>query len=94
MVANYTDDAIIMMPNEQAWRGREAIERGFDALLSQLSLKEGGATTTDVMVLGDRAVETGTYQWTLQPKTGAEIKDTGKYLTLWKRQADGSWDRP
>jgi uncharacterized protein (TIGR02246 family) len=91
MVASYADDAVLMMPNEPAWRGREGIERGLDGFLAQMTFKEGGTTTTDVMVSGDLAVETGTFAWTLQPKSGAEVKDRGKYLTAWKRQVDGSW---
>jgi len=58
---------------------------------SQITFKEGAVKTEDVMVAGDLALETGTYGWTLQPKSGSEIKDKGKYLTAWKRQADGSW---
>ncbi len=91
MMANYTSDAIVMAPNEEAWRGQEGLDKGFSGLLSQFSFKDGAATTTDVMVAGDLAVETGTFTLTLQPKTGAEIKDKGKYLTVWKRQPDGTW---
>ena len=91
MMANFSDDAVVMMPNQVAWRGREGLDRGFSGFLSQLSFKEGGATTTDVMVAGDLAVETGTFEWTLQRKASAEIKDRGKYLIVWKRQTDGSW---
>lgn len=91
LMANYTDDAIIMMPNEVAWRGRAEIDKGFTAFLGQTAFKEGGAKTEDVMLAGDLAVETGTFAWTLQSKSGTEIKDKGKYLTAWKRQTDGSW---
>lgn len=91
LMANYTDDAILMMQNEEAWRGREGLDKGFSAFLSQMSFKEGAAKTEDVMVAGDLAVETGTFAWTFQARSGAEIKDKGKYLTIWKRQTDGSW---
>ena len=91
LVANYTEDAILMMANEEAWRGRGGIEKGFAGLLSQVSFKDGATKTEDVMLAGDLAAETGTFWWTLQPKAGAEIKDKGKYLTVWKRQPDGSW---
>jgi hypothetical protein len=32
-------------------------------------------------------------EWTLVPKTaqGEEMTTKGKYLTVWKQQADGSW---
>lgn len=91
MVRNYAPDAIMMMPNQPMARGRDEIQQNLNAFVSEVSFKGGSVVTTDVMVSGDLAVETGTFQWTLQPKTGAEIKDTGKYLTVWKRQADGSW---
>ncbi len=90
-MANYADDAVLMMPNEEAWHGRAGMSKGFSTFLSQMSLKEGHTMTMDVMVSGDLAVETGMFEWTLQPKTGKAINDKGKYLTVWKRQADGSW---
>lgn len=91
LMASYADDAILMMPNEEAWRGREGLDKGFAGFLNQMSLKDGATKTEDVMVAGDLAVETVTFTWTLQPKSGAEVKDKGKYLTVWKRQPDGSW---
>ena len=91
MVANYADDAVVMMPNEEAWRGRDSLDRGFSGFLSQMSFKDGSFTTADVLLTGDLAVETGTFAWTLQPKTGPEIKDKGKYLTVWRAQPDGTW---
>jgi ketosteroid isomerase-like protein len=91
LMANYADDAILMMPNEEAWRGRAGLDKGFGDFLGQVSFKDGSATTTDVMVTRDLAVETGAFAWTLQPRSGAEIRDKGKYLTVWKRQADGTW---
>ena len=40
---------------------------------------------------GKSAIETGTFEWTLTPKSGAAMTDKGKYLTVWKKQADGTW---
>ena len=91
MIANYADDAVLMMPNEQAWRGHDEIEKGLSAFVDQMAFKNGRTITSDVMVAGDLAVETGRYAWTLKPKEGPEITDKGKYLTAWRRQSDGSW---
>jgi uncharacterized protein (TIGR02246 family) len=90
-VANYAPDAVVMFSNEGAWRGADAVRKGFAGMLSQVAVKDGHATTDDVMVAGDLALETGHYEWTLVPKGGKELKDKGKYLTAWKRQPDGSW---
>mgnify|MGYP003342292487 CR=1 FL=1 len=53
---------------------------------SQYSGPERGVT-----VVGDYAFEDGTYSWTMKPKKGKEATEVGKYLTVWHKQADGSW---
>ena len=78
MIANYIDDAVVMMPNEQAWHGHAEIEKGLSAFVDQMTFKNGRTITSDVMVAGDLAVETGRYAWTLRPKEGPEITDKGK----------------
>jgi ketosteroid isomerase-like protein len=60
-------------------------------MLAQPPIKEFSLKTDDVAVGGDLAVETGTYEMTVQPRTGPEVKDKAKYVVAWKRQADGSW---
>jgi uncharacterized protein (TIGR02246 family) len=88
---NYTDDAIVMASGTEAWRGRDAVRKGFTGMMTQAPAKEFSLKTDDVMVGGDLAVETGSYEMTVQPKGGKEMKDKGKYVVVWKRQADGSW---
>ncbi len=89
--AAYAPNAIIMMPNEASWVGAEKIHAGLAAFVTQVTIKDVSMKTQDVMVAGDMAVETGAYEWTLQAKDGKTTHDTGKYLTVWKQQADGSW---
>ncbi|MHB1096355.1 MAG: YybH family protein [Gemmatimonadaceae bacterium] len=91
MLANYTADAVVMMPGAPATQSTAALDSAFTAFLAQLTLKEATFTTTDVMLAGDLAVETGTFAFTLAPKKGNDISEKGKYLTVWKHQADGSW---
>ena len=89
---NYTEDAIVMPQGTESWRGREAIRKGFGGMLTQSTVKEFSMKTDDVTVAGDIAVESGTYEETAQAKSGGqETKDKGKYMVVWKRQADGSW---
>ena len=90
-VANYAPDAVVMFPNESAWKGAEAVRKGFAGFLSSVAVKDGHATTDDLMVSGDLALETGHYEWTLTPKGGKTFTDKGKYVTAWKRQPDGTW---
>jgi ketosteroid isomerase-like protein len=89
--AHYSDDAVVMMANEKAWRGRAEWSKGFAVMMAVMTIKEVSFRVTDVMVEGDVAIESGEYSMTLQPKVGKEIKDEGKYVSVWKKQADGSW---
>jgi uncharacterized protein (TIGR02246 family) len=88
---NYADDAIVMAPGAEAWRGREAVRKGWAGMITAMPAKEVSVKTDDVMVGGDLVVESGTYEMTLQPPGGREVKEKGKYVVVWKRQADGTW---
>jgi len=90
-VSNYAADAVVMIANEKAWRGHDAVQKGFAGFLSQASIKDTKFTTDDVIVRGDLAIETGRLSWTAQPKTGKAVKEEMKYLTVWQRDSAGAW---
>ena len=87
----YADDAMAMMAGEPAWNGKAEIMKNGMAMLNAGDFSDVKFTTTSVDVGGDFAIETGTYQMTLTPKGGKPMPDKGKYVTVWKKQADGSW---
>jgi uncharacterized protein (TIGR02246 family) len=86
--ALYAEDAIVLPPNQAAVQGRAAIQAFLEAspptsnFQVQILEIEGGA---------DLAYERGTYSETVTPTGAAPIEDRGKYLTTWRKQADGSW---
>ena len=47
-------------------------------------------TTVNVWLDGDTAYETGKYKYEYTEK-GKPGTDEGRYVTIWKRQKDGSW---
>jgi uncharacterized protein (TIGR02246 family) len=87
----YTDNAIVMAPGFPAWQGRAGINAGFAGFFAQFAITDVRLATNDLIVSDGHVIEQGTYAWTLHPKTGNDITDNGKYLTVWERQADGSW---
>ena len=63
----------------------------FTGMMQQMSFSDITMRTDDVVVSGDIAVENGTYKWTITPKGAKAMPDSGKYLTVWQKQADGGW---
>ena len=90
-VGNYADDAVLMLPMSPALNGRPAIEAGMKEWLGMAKVNDAKMTTLDVTVSGDLAIETGTFAMTFTNKGEKPVTDNGKYLSVWKRQADGSW---
>ncbi|HET7552942.1 MAG TPA: DUF4440 domain-containing protein [Gemmatimonadaceae bacterium] len=93
LMAMYAADAVVMQPNMPAWHGHDEIQKGWAGFLSSITIKELNLPTDDVLSSGDLAVQTGTYTLTAQPKSAGaqEMKDKGKYVVVWQKQADGSW---
>jgi uncharacterized protein (TIGR02246 family) len=90
-IGNYADNAVVMMPMTAAWNGRAAIEAGMTEMMAMLKVNDAKASTVDVMTGGDLAIETGTFTMTTTMKGAKAATETGKYLTVWQRQADGAW---
>lgn len=40
---------------------------------------------------GELGYTSGTYDFNIKDASGKTISDKGKYLTVWKKEADGSW---
>jgi len=49
------------------------------------------ATKVEVAKSGDLACVSGTYDETMTDASGKSLKDHGKYVEVWKKQADGTW---
>ena len=45
----------------------------------------------EVAKSGDMAYVSGTYTFDFKDASGKTVKDRGKYLVVWERQPDGSW---
>lgn len=90
VAAFYTTDAIVFPPDSQMVKGRQAITEFWQATMKS-GVKGAKLTTIDVGRSGDVAYETGTVVLTIQPEGKAATTASAKYLVVWKRQSDGSW---
>jgi uncharacterized protein (TIGR02246 family) len=86
----YTADAIVLPPDHDMVKGRKAIGEFWKAT-QESGVKSVVLTTVDVGRSGPVAYEVGTALLTIQPKDKAATTATGKYVVVWKRQPDGSW---
>lgn len=88
----YADDAIVLSPKVPAVQGKDNIRKGWQGMFAMpgagLSFT---ATAVEVARSEDLAWEHGTYEFATTDKKGKTTTDKGKYLTVWKKQADGSW---
>ena len=86
----YTEDATLLPPNSEMIKGRQGIEVFWQAT-GEMGVTDAVLTTVDVMGAGDLAYEIGKYTITIQPEGQEPVEDMGKYVVVWKLQADGSW---
>jgi ketosteroid isomerase-like protein len=45
----------------------------------------------EVAQSGDIGYTSGTYEFTMNDASGKPVNERGKYLEVWKKQADGKW---
>ena len=88
VAATYTEDAVIMPPNGPAVAGRANVQAFLEAFPP---ISDFNFEIIKVEGLGDMAYVRGTYTMTITPEGGYPITDSGKYIEIRKKQADGSW---
>ena len=91
-LAYYSDDAISLPNYSKMAQGIEAIKKSNEAMMaSGMKMTKFETTTLMVSTCEDNIAEVGTYNmsFTMEGAPG-EMSDIGKYLTIWKQQADGS----
>lgn len=91
LVTVYTNDAVLMPPNEAQVAGSQALRSWAQGITDQYTVA-GRYTGSDVVVAGDLAIERYTGAVTLTPKKGgAPIDERMKGIHVYRRQPDGSW---
>lgn len=93
IVAHYTDNAVVMMPGEDAASGKDAITKSLGGMVTDPAfVLKFHADHVDVASAGDMAYTQGGYTVTYTDQQSRKvINDHGAYVTVYKKQADGSW---
>ena len=90
VAAHYTSDARILPPGASSIDGRQGIHefwQGFiDAKVADLTL-----STDEIEDFGSQAVEIGIASASAPGEGDARVQLAGKYIVLWKQDANGAW---
>jgi ketosteroid isomerase-like protein len=86
------DDAKMMAPDLPQADGKEAVR----AMVEEIFAMPGFAVkwqpvSVTVSSSGDLGYSIGTDEMTFNGPDGQPVVEKGKYMTIWKKQADGSW---
>ena len=86
------DDAYLLPPDAPLAEGKEAIR----AVIAALEATPGFSVTwspsaAEVGSGGDLGFTIGTYEMTMDDPEGNPTRIVGKYITVWKKQSDGTW---
>ena len=84
-------DGVMLPPNAPAAADQAAVKKVFEGFFA---MKDFKLTWTPTAVMasssGDLGFSSGTYDLSFS-NNGKPAHDKGKYVTVWKKQADGSW---
>ena len=91
VAALFAPDAVEFRRSGGVVRGRAAIQIDFVALFHDNGWADATITTANVWLVDERAYETGKFSFTFHPAGKPPVTNTGRYVTVWNRQQDGSW---
>ncbi|HUF89084.1 MAG TPA: DUF4440 domain-containing protein [Gemmatimonadota bacterium] len=91
MTAQYVEDATLVPPNGRLVTGKEAILTFWTPRNPEFRTLEHSLTTDRLEVVGDVAIEIGTWRQRAQLRDEPPGEAAGRYLVVWRRQPDGSW---
>lgn len=88
----YADSAITMYEDQPTNIGREAVTKSLAAEFTRSKPSDVTFHTDNLMVSGDLAIEMGTEKSMVTPPGGGKrVAHTGRYMTVWHRESDGTW---
>jgi uncharacterized protein (TIGR02246 family) len=90
-LAYYSDDASVLAPNAPIATSKQDIRAVWAPMCAPGASVSWEVSKVDVARSGDLAYSTGAYQLTVKDAQGQPETDRGKFLEVWKKQADGKW---
>ena len=92
ILSHYADDAVMLPTAEPLIEGKAAIREEWQHILAIPDFSNQ-TTMRDAKVSSDggMAYTYGTYRARMMGEDGKPVEEPGKYVTIWRRSADGKW---
>lgn len=92
VVAFYAEDGMLLPPGAPPVRSREALRAAWSQEFGDPNYAlTWQATKVEVARSGDLAYAFGSYAFTSSGPKGEPQTERGKYVVVWRKQADGAW---
>jgi uncharacterized protein (TIGR02246 family) len=90
-VSYYADDAAVMPSNAPIATGKAQIRDVWSQMVAPGTSTKFETKKVQVAKSKDLAYTMGTYEMTTNDPQGSPKTEIGKYVTVWKKQADKQW---
>jgi ketosteroid isomerase-like protein len=87
----YAEDAAELPNGADMFRGKESIAKTMDFLDDKNNHLTWTPAYADMAASGDLGYTYGTFEFHSKDKEGNPSVEYGKYISIWKKQRDGSW---
>ena len=87
----YTDDVIGLEADAPVIQGKENKQKEFETFLKDKPELSWAPVKVEVARSGDLAYSWGKGKLSIKDKRGKVSDSTAKYVSVWKKQPDGSW---
>ena len=92
IVSFYADDAVLMPAAKPVLHGKAAITNEWKELLAIPAFQNSSKLAqVEVSASNDLAFTRGSYETRLTGEDGKLVTEPGKWLSVWRKQPDGSW---
>ena len=92
LMTYFAPDAALSPQGMPVAQGTDAIRQAITGMMAMPGFAlTWEAAKADVGASGDLGYTAGAYTLTVNDATGTPMTEKGKYVTVWKKQADGTW---
>lgn len=91
VMSYYTKDARVLVPNLPMAIGTEAIQKAIRPIYAPGVVVKWQPTHVEASRCGEIGYAQGNYEIATNAPKGKPAIERGKYVEIWKKQADGNW---